>query len=60
MEQYSESEMDRHHYSTTTTQFLWFREQLDQNTNLLQSLVKLSHDITLQSKRIIFLLHRYI
>lgn len=43
---------------TTLAMFESFREILDEKNDRYERLVKLSRDLTIQSKRIIFLLHR--
>ena len=45
--------------STIVTCFEGFRQQLDQHHDRHERVVKLSRDITILSKRIIFNLHRF-
>lgn len=46
--------------STVLDMFESFREILDEQNDRYERLVKLSRDLTIQSKRIIFLLHRVV
>lgn len=46
--------------STVLNMFESFREILDERNDRYERLVKLSRDLTIQSKRIIFLLHRVV
>jgi GrpB-like predicted nucleotidyltransferase (UPF0157 family) len=45
--------------SPTTRLFLFFRDYLDHENDIRENLFRISRDITLRSKRTIFLLHRY-